>query len=83
MKTINVFFICLVMFTSFVYAEEKVVVKYKQYEQLDLGDLEIQGNVVAPGDLSITETNKEMLDIDLYSREEFDFETIDDIKNLR
>lgn len=32
--------------------DEKVIYKYKTYERIDLGNLEVKGEVIAPGDLS-------------------------------
>ena len=37
--------------------EEKknIVYKYKEYESIDLGALEIKGQIMAPGDLTVNE----------------------------
>lgn len=64
-------------------AKEKVVYKYKQYEKFDLGDMEIKGSIVAPGDLSIKERRRKIFKRELYRRDNFDKQIITDIKYLR
>ena len=63
--------------------KENVVVKYKQYEKFDLGDLEIKGSIIAPGDLSIRERQRNIFKRDLFSRDNFNEEVIQDLRNLR
>lgn len=62
---------------------EKVIVKYKQYETFDLGDLEIKGEVIAPGDLSVKERERKIFGRTLFDRDDFNPEIREDIKNLR
>lgn len=62
---------------------EKVIVKYKQYETFDLGDLEIKGEVIAPGDLSVKERQRKVFGRTLFDRDDFNPEIREDIKNLR
>ncbi len=75
----------LLSFNSFAEAPPKknVVVKYKQYEKFDLGDLEIKGSIIAPGDLSIRERQRKIFQRYLYNREHFNDEVITDLRNLR
>lgn len=68
MKTL-VFFILL---TSVCQAEEKVIIKYKDYEKIDLGDFSIQGDIITPGDLSVKERKNKFMNSDLYERTDFD-----------
>ena len=35
--------------------DKNVLVKYKKYESFDLGNLEIKGKIIAPGDLTVKE----------------------------
>ena len=51
-------FCVIVILSTQVLAKKKVVYKYKEYEKFDLGDMEIKGEVVAPGDLSIKERRR-------------------------
>lgn len=62
---------------------KQVVVKYKQYESFDLGNLEIEGKVIAPGDLSVKERQRKKFYRDLYVREDFNPEIYKDVDNLR
>lgn len=64
-------------------AKERVVYKYKQYEKFDLGDLEIKGSIVAPGDLSVKERRRKIFQRQLFKRTDFDELIIKDIKYLR
>lgn len=64
-------------------AKKKVVYKYKEYEKFDLGDLEIKGSIVAPGDLSVKERRRKVFERRLMRRNNFDEKIIQDIKFLR
>ena len=63
--------------------KEKVIYKYKEYEKFDLGDLEIKGSIVAPGDLSVKERRHKTFGRKLYKRNDFDNNIIKDIKFIR
>lgn len=76
----------LLVFNSASAASKKgksTVVKYKQYESFDLGNLEIKGDILAPGDLSAHDRQRKVFDRDLYERFQYDKETREDIYNLR
>mgnify|MGYP000695838154 CR=1 FL=1 len=79
MKTI---ILMLIVATS-IFAKEKVVYKYKQYEKFDLGDLEIKGSIIAPGDLSVKERRRKIFKRKLYRRKDFDKNIENDIKYIR
>ena len=72
---------------TFSYAQESsdknIIVKYKQYESFDLGNLEVKGQIIAPGDVSVQETNRKKFYRQLLIRKSFDKESISDITNLR
>lgn len=63
--------------------EGRVIYKYKQYESIDLGGLEVKGNIVAPGDISVKERERKQFSRDLLERPNFDSEVLEDISNLR
>lgn len=63
--------------------EEKVIYQYKKYEKFDLGDLEVKGQLIAPGDLSVRERERRRFELDLYNRAEFDDKIQHDIRTLR
>jgi hypothetical protein len=74
----------LVFLISFgVFAEEKVIYQYKKYEKFDLGDLEVKGQLISPGDLSVRERDRKRFELDLYNRADFDSMIKHDIKTLR
>lgn len=78
-----IFFLCLFLVLTPVMAKEKVVYKYKQYEKFDLGDLEIKGSIIAPGDLSVKERRRKIFKRELFKKNDFDHLIIQDIKYLR
>lgn len=77
----KIFFLIVLSFTSM--AKDKVIYKYKQYEKFDLGDMEIKGELIAPGDLTVKERSNRFLNRKLYKREEYSKELIYDIKYMR
>lgn len=64
-------------------ADGNIIYKYKQYEKFDLGELEIKGSIIAPGDLSVQKKDFKKFDLNLYERYHFDDFTQDQIKDLR
>ena len=81
MKVFIIF--ALLIASNEVMAKKKVVYKYKEYEKFDLGDMEIKGNIIAPGDLSVKERRRRVFERDLLKRKDFDKKIINDIKFLR
>lgn len=76
--------IVLILFSSTLIAQDKkVIYKYKEYEKFDLGDLEIKGSVIAPGDISVKERRRKVFERDLLKRDDFDKKIIEEIKFLR
>ncbi|MBY0518787.1 MAG: hypothetical protein K2P81_17885 [Bacteriovoracaceae bacterium] len=74
----------LILMTFSAYAEEpKVIYQYKKYEKFDLGDLEVKGQLIAPGDLSVRERERRRFELDLYNRADFDSNIKHDINTLR
>ena len=63
--------------------KSNVIYKYKQYESFDLGNLEIKGNLIAPGDLSVKERQRKFFSRELFDRDDFHPEVNEDIRNLR
>jgi hypothetical protein len=64
-------------------AEEKVIYQYKKYEKFDLGNLEVKGQLIAPGDISVRERERKRFELDLYTRKDFDPFIKKDIETLR
>lgn len=51
--------------------EENVIYEYKQYEKFDLGNLEIEGKIISPGDLSIQRRSRNDFSRNLFNRKNF------------
>jgi hypothetical protein len=65
-------YLILILFSlSLMGAEKKIIYKYKKYEKFDLGNLEVKGKVIAPGDLSVRQRRRRRFKRDLYRRENF------------
>lgn len=73
----------LYLILGITYAKENIIYKYKQYEKFDLGDMEIKGELIAPGDLTVKERSNRFLNRKLYKRKEYSKELIYDIKYMR
>lgn len=63
--------------------EQKTIYEYKKYEKFDLGNLEVKGQLIAPGDISVRERDRRRFELDLYSRKDFDGFIKKDIESLR
>lgn len=63
--------------------DNNVIIEYKKYESFDLGNLEVKGQILAPGDLSVKERDRKVFERALYERFNFDKESNQDIRNLR
>ncbi|MCB9092130.1 MAG: hypothetical protein H6620_06175 [Halobacteriovoraceae bacterium] len=75
----------LLMFLSVsaVKSQEKIIYKYEKHQKVDLGDLQIKGKVLAPGDITISERERKRFRRELYDRREWDQEVRIDILNMR
>jgi hypothetical protein len=63
--------------------KKNVIYKYKEYESIDLGSLEIKGQIMAPGDLTVNERERQSFKRSLLEKNNFDFENKREIENLR
>ncbi len=72
------------LFVSQAFAEkEQVIYQYKKYEKFDLGNLEVKGQLIAPGDISVRERERKRFEMDLYTRQDFEPFIKKDIESLR
>lgn len=78
------------LFSFLVYGQEdydpndpNVKVEYKKYESFDLGNLEIEGKIIAPGDLTVQERERRRFNRNLFERPNFNNEIKEDIQHLR
>lgn len=77
------FILSLYIITEAYGEEQKVIYQYKKYEKFDLGNLEVKGELIAPGDISVRDRDRKRFELDLFSRKEFDSFVKKDIENLR
>ncbi len=63
--------------------DEKVIYEYKKYEKFDLGNLEVKGELIAPGDLTVRERDGKRFSLDLFTRKDFDSIQRRDVDSLR
>lgn len=63
--------------------DQKVIYQYKKYEKFDLGNLEVKGQLIAPGDISVRERERKRFELDLYTRKNFEPFQKKDIESLR
>lgn len=63
--------------------EQKVIYQYKKYEKFDLGNLEVKGQLIAPGDISVRERERKRFELDLFTRKDFDGFIKKDVESLR
>jgi len=85
-KIIYSFFIISIFTSSSIQAQDakkNIVYKYKEYEVIDLGSLEIKGQIMAPGDLTVNERERQTFKRNLLEKQNFDFENKREIENLR
>jgi hypothetical protein len=85
MKIVIISVLSVILTTSAFAQEEKknVIYKYKEYEVIDLGSLEIKGQIMAPGDLTVNERERQTFKRSLLEKNNFDFENKREIENLR
>jgi hypothetical protein len=82
----KIFIILLLLLANSALAAEKkqkIVTEYKKYEKFNLGDLEVKGDLMAPGDITVKERARVRIDNTLYERNEY-FDLIkNDFMNMR
>lgn len=80
---IFIYALSMVMISNAFGQEEKVIYQYKKYEKFDLGNLEVKGQLIAPGDISVRERERRRFELDLFSRKDFDAFIKKDVESLR
>ena len=63
--------------------KNNTIYKYKAYEVVDLGSMEVKGQIVAPGDLTVNDRERKVFKRSLLEKENYDFENRREIENLR
>jgi hypothetical protein len=78
------FYLLYFFFITAAYGEEqKDIYQYKKYEKFDLGNLEVKGQLIAPGDISVRERERRRFELDLFNRDNFDSFITKDVESLR
>lgn len=83
MKILTFVLGCYLSFGASAQEDQKTIYQYKKYERFDLGNLEVKGQLIAPGDISVRERERKRFEVELYSRKEFDTFVKKDIESLR
>lgn len=83
MKILTLVLTLNVFASAYAQDSEKVIYQYRKYERFDLGNLEVKGNLIAPGDISVRDRERRRFEVDLFSRKEFDTFIKKDIESLR
>lgn len=85
-NSLNTLVLLTALFSFSVFAQDEkknIVYKYKEYEVIDLGSLEIKGQIMAPGDLTVNERERQTFKRSLLEKQNYDFENKREIENLR
>lgn len=82
MKTLGLILGIFWMVSSFA-QETRTIYEYKKYERFDLGNLEVKGQLIAPGDISVRERERKRFQLELYSRKDFDPFIRKDMESIR
>ncbi len=85
MKNYLILIITLSLFSlnTFSQDKKKVVYKYKDYENIDLGSFDVKGELIAPGDLTVNDRARKVFKRSLLEKKDFDNENKREIENLR
>ncbi|HLE10344.1 MAG: hypothetical protein A2504_04395 [Bdellovibrionales bacterium RIFOXYD12_FULL_39_22] len=62
---------------------QKIIYEYKKKEFIDLGNLEVKGTILAPGDISVQTRKRKEFNRNLFNRDDFNDKCTSDLKNLR
>lgn len=77
------FFLIQLTLIESAFGEGKVIYEYKKYEKFDLGNLEVQGELIAPGDISVRERDRKKFNLDFFERKDFSSFVKQDIEAFR
>jgi len=79
------YILILIFLTTPLYGgdERKTIFKYKKYEKINLGNLQVQGDIIAPGDLTVEKRKRKVFKRNLFFRSNFNKETLNNLTNFR
>ena len=78
-----VIFVLFVFFSRVSFSGEKVIYKYKKYESFNLGKMQIKGDILTPGDLSVGSRGRKIFSRKLFDRKRYDDFSEKELRNLR
>lgn len=76
----------LILFSQFFSvfaAEEKVVYKYKKFEEINLDEISVEGDMGAPGEITISERYLRSFANKLPNKPNFNFEMMRSLERIR
>lgn len=68
LKIVVTLMVCTLSFTLLAEEKREVIYQYKKYEKFDLGALEVDGELMTGGDISVRERERERFHLDLFIR---------------
>lgn len=86
MKKISctIFFILTFLFNfTLSAAEEKIIYKYKKFEEINLDEIKVEGDMGAPGEITISERYLRNFKNKLPSKPNFNFEMMRSLERIR
>lgn len=76
------FFVFIFFIESISANEQKIIYEYKKYEKFDLGNLEVKGQLIAPGDISVREREKKVIELNIFQRKSLSDFINEDVKSI-
>lgn len=72
-----------ILATSVFSAEEKIIYKYKKFEEINLDEINVEGDMGAPGEITISERYLRSFKNKLPSKPNFNFEMMRSLERIR
>ena len=85
MKKLKIFKICILLFSLSAIAQNKgkVIYKYKKFEEINLGEISVEGDFGAPGELTISRRYLKKFKNRLPNKPNFNFEMMKGLERMR
>ncbi|EQC44807.1 hypothetical protein [Bacteriovorax sp. Seq25_V] len=71
------------IFSVSAFSQEKVIYKYKKYEEINLGEIKVEGELGAPGEITVSERYLRKFKNKLPSKPNFHFEMMRGLEKIR
>jgi hypothetical protein len=76
-------FLILALLVTNVLAKEKIIYKYKKFETINLEKIDVEGDLGAPGEISVSQRYLRKFKNKLPSKPDFDFEMMKGLERIR